>query len=326
MFTPTSATRLACAAAALGCALAACAAESDYPHRPVRLIVPYPPGGGTDPPARLIGAWLADRMGQTVVVDNRPGAGAVVGHSLGAQAAADGYTLLFGTSGGLVVGPAYNAKVPYDGIKSYAHVGLLTDAPYLLIVHAATPVKSVQELVALAKAQPGKILLGSPGMGTPNHLGIELLKSMTKAEFVHVPYKGGGPALLDVVSGRTHALFGGVTYTGPAIASGKARALAVGHTERIRWYPDLPAIAEWLPGFNVSTWYGILAPAGTPAPVVTKLNAEIRNAVVNAGFVKQLDALGLVPTGSTPEQLRERIRNELARWSKVIDEAGIRSQ
>jgi tripartite-type tricarboxylate transporter receptor subunit TctC len=300
------------------------AAEADYPNRPIRLIVPYPPGGGTDPPARLIAAWFSEKFGQNVVVDNRPGAGAVVGHSLGAQAAPDGYTLLFGTSGGLTVGPAYNPKVPYDSLKSYAHVGLLADGPYLLIVHAGTPAKSVQELVALAKAQPGKIFIASPGTGTPNHLGMELLKSMTKAEFVHVPYKGGGPALLDVISGRTHATFGGVTYTGPAVSAGKARAIGVGHTARIKWYPDVPAIAEWLPGFNVSTWYCILAPAGTPAPIVNKLNAEIRNAVANPAFVKQLDALGMVPTGGAPEVLRDRIRSELARWNNVIGEAGIR--
>jgi len=309
----------------LSSATPALAAEAEYPNRPIRLIVPYPPGGGTDPPARLIAAWISEKFGQNVVVDNRPGAGAVVGHQLGATAAPDGYTLLFGTSGGLTVGPAYNPKVPYDSLKSYAYVGLLADGPYLLIVHAGTPAKTVQELVALAKAQPGKIFIGSPGTGTPNHLGMELLKSMTKAEFVHVPYKGGGPALLDVISGRTHAIFGGVTYTGPAVSAGKARAIGVGHTERIKWYPDVPTIAEWLPGFNVSTWYCILAPAGTPAGIVSKLNAEIRNAVANPAFVKQLDALGMVPTGGAPELLRDRIRNELARWNKVITEAGIRA-
>jgi len=300
------------------------AAEIDYPNRPIRFIVPYPPGGSTDPTARLLAAWFSEKFGQTVVVDNRPGAGATIGHAMGAQATPDGYTWLFGTSGGMVVGPAYGSKVPYDSIKDYAHVGSIADSPFMLIIHPAVPAKSVQELVAFAKGQPGKVLFASPGAGTPNHLGMELLKSLTKAEFVHVPYKGGGPALLDVMSGRVHALFGGVAYTGPAINSGKARAIAVGHPTRVKAYPDVPTIGEWLPGFNCSTWYGILMPAGTSRAIVEKVSTELRNALKSPAFLKQFDALGLIAASSTPEELRERIRSELARWNKVISEAGIR--
>jgi tripartite-type tricarboxylate transporter receptor subunit TctC len=309
--------------------LAACAAaqaraaESTYPNRPIRFICPYPPGGSTDPTSRLFGAWLSDKLGQTVVVDNRPGAGATIGHGLAAHATPDGYTLLLGTSGGLVVGPAYGTKVSYDPVKDFTPIGLVVDAPFVLIVHPGVQAKTVKELIDLAKAQPGKILFGSPGAGTPNHLGMELLKSMAGAQFVHVAYKGGGPALVDLLSGRIHALFGSLPYTNPAIRSGKAKPIAVGHPTRVRLVPDLPAIAEVLPGFNNTTWYGILAPAGMPRPIVDKLNAEIRKAVADPTFRERLETMGLDPISSTPEALHERIRSELARWTKVIKDTGI---
>jgi tripartite-type tricarboxylate transporter receptor subunit TctC len=309
--------------AVLSAAAPAFAAETDFPTRPIRLIVPYPPGGSTDPTGRALGQWWTEKLGQTVVVDNRPGAGATIGHALGAQASPDGYTLLLGTSGGLVTGPAFGTKVAYDPVKSFTPIGLAVDVPFLLIVHPSVPAKNVKELVELAKAQPGKIAFGSPGMGTPNHLGMELLKSLAKAEFVHVPYKGGGPALIDLMSGRIQALFGGIPYSGPALKTGKAKVLAVGHPTRTKFYPDVPAVAEFLPGFTNTTWYGILGPVGVPRAIVNKLNAEMKVALADPGFRKHLEALGIDPTYSTPEGLHERIRSELARWSKVIKEAGI---
>jgi tripartite-type tricarboxylate transporter receptor subunit TctC len=302
---------------------AAQAAESNYPTRPVRIIVPYPPGGSTDPTARQLGQWLSEKFGQSVVIDNRPGAGATLGHALGAQATPDGYTLLLGTSGGLVTGPAFGTKVSYDPVKDFTPIGLAVDVPFLLIVHPNVAAKNVQELIALAKAQPGKISFGSPGMGTPNHLGMELLKSMGKAEFVHVPYKGGGPALVDLMAGRIHALFGGIPYSAPALNSGKAKVLAVGHPTRTKFYPDVPAVAELLPGFTNTTWYGLLGPAKIPQHVVNRVNAEMKVALANPEFRKQLEALGLDPVSSTPKELHDRIVSELARWTKVIKEAGI---
>ncbi|MGH8666145.1 MAG: Bug family tripartite tricarboxylate transporter substrate binding protein [Burkholderiales bacterium] len=299
------------------------AAESNYPTRPVRIIVPYPPGGSTDPTARQLGQWLSEKFGQSVVIDNRPGAGATLGHALGAQATPDGYTLLLGTSGGLVTGPAFGTKVSYDPVKDFTPIGLAVDVPFLLIVHPNVTAKNVQELIALAKAQPGKISFGSPGMGTPNHLGMELLKSMGKVEFVHVPYKGGGPALVDLMAGRIQALFGGIPYCAPAINSGKAKALAVGHPTRTKLYPDVPAVAELLPGFTNTTWYGLLGPAKMPQHVVNKVNAEMKVALADPEFRKRLEALGLDPVSSTPKELHDRIRNELARWTKVIKEAGM---
>jgi tripartite-type tricarboxylate transporter receptor subunit TctC len=305
-------------------ASSAIAAEMSYPQRPIRIIVPYPPGGSTDPAARALGQYLTERLGQPIVVDNRPGAGATLGHGLAAQATPDGYTLLLGTAGGLVTGPAFGTKIGYDPTKDYSPISLLVDVPFLLIVHPAVPAKNIKELIDLSKAQPGKVGFASPGVGTPNHLGIELLNSLARTSFLHVPYKGGAPALVDLMSGRVQALFGGIPYCGPAVQSGKARVVAVGHSSRVKSMPDIPTIAELIPGFNNSTWYGILGPRGIPAPIVARLNTEITQAVARPELQKQFEIMGLEPIASTPQQLHERIRTELARWTKLINEAGIR--
>jgi tripartite-type tricarboxylate transporter receptor subunit TctC len=306
-----------------GAVVAAHAAQINYPTKPIRIIVPYPPGGSADPTGRAFGAWLSEKFGVSVVIDNRPGAGATIGHSLGATATPDGYTLLLGTSGGLVTGPAFGTRISYDPVKDFAPVGLGVYVPFLLVVHPSVPAKNPSELIDLAKTQPGTINFGSPGTGTPNHLGMELLTALAGAKFTHVPYKGGGPAMLDLVSGRIQALFGGIPYCQPQVAAGKVRAIGVGHPQRVRSLPDLPALAEAFPGFNNTTWYGLLAPAGTPAPVINKINAEMKRAIADAEFVKQLEALGLEPASSTPKELGDLIRSELARWTKVIRDAGI---
>lgn len=311
------------ALAFFGAVAAVHAVEVNYPTRPIRIIVPYPPGGSTDPTARAFGNWLSEKFGVPVVIDNRPGAGATIGHALGAKATADGYTLLLGTSGGLVTGPALGSKVSYDPVRDFAPIGLGVYAPFLLAVHPSVTAKNVQELVDLAKVQPGKLNFGSPGTGTPNHLGIELLTAMTGAKFTHVPYKGGGPAMLDLISGRIQAIFGGIPYVQPQVTAGKVRAIGVGHPTRVRSLPDVPAIAETYPGFNNTTWYGLLAPAGTPSAVIAKVNAEMKRAVANAEFRKHLESLGLEPASSTPEEMHDLIRSELARWTRVIRDAGI---
>ena len=311
--------------ALFGAAVATHAAEIPYPTKPIRIIVPYPPGGSTDPTARAFGAWLSEKFGVPVVIDNRPGAGATIGHGLGARATPDGYTLLLGTSGGLVTGPAFGTKISYDPVKDYAPVGLGVYVPFLLVAHPSIAAKNPPELIELAKAQPGTINFGSPGVGTPNHLGMELLNAMAGAKFTHVPYKGGGPAMIDLVGGRIQALFGGIPYCQPQLAAGRIRAIGVGHPTRVRSLPELPAVAETLPGFNNTTWYGLLAPAGTPAPIINKLNAEMKNAIANAGFSKQLESLGLEPAASTPKEFGDMIRTELARWTKVIRDAGIQA-
>jgi tripartite-type tricarboxylate transporter receptor subunit TctC len=299
-------------------------AQEKYPTRPIRMIVPYPPGGSTDPTGRAFAAWLSDALGQQVVVDNRPGAGATIGHGLAAKAAPDGYTIILGTSGGLAAAPALNPKVPYDPVKDFAPIGLGVYAPFLLVVHPGVPAKNIQEFIAHGKAPGSQINFASPGVGTPNHLGAELLKSMSGFQFVHVPYKGGGPALVDLIAGRAQALFGSTPFTGPPAKSGRVRAIATGHPTRIASWPDLPAIAETLPGFTNTTWFGLLAPAGTPKAVITRLNAEMNKALANPEFSKQLAAMGLEPVvSSTPAEFQAMIRSELARWRKVIRQAGI---
>jgi len=298
-------------------------AQDKYPSRPIRLIVPYPPGGSTDPTGRAFAAWLTEALGQQVVVDNRPGAGSTIGHGLGAKATPDGYTLLLGTSGGLAVSPALGSKLPYDPLRDFAPIGLGVYTPFLLVVYPGLPAANLKEFIALSKAQPGRINFASVGVGTPNHLGAELLKVMTGFQFVHVPYKGGGPAVVDVIAGRAQALFGGIPYTGPQVKAGRVRAIAIGHPTRMSMWPDVPAIAETLPGFSNTTWFGLLGPAGTPKAVVDRINAEMKRAVANPEFVKQLEAIGLEPASSTPAEFHDMIRAELKRWTQVIREAGI---
>ena len=316
-------TAVACAVVALTGANAVHAGESAYPNRPIRVIVPYPPGGSTDPTARAYGQWVSTQWGTPVVIDNRPGAGSTIGHALGAKAQPDGYNLLLGTSGGLVTNVAFGTKVPYDPVKDFAPVGLVVYAPFLLVVHPSVPAKSTKELIDLAKAQPGKINFGSPGIGTPNHLGMELLKSISGAHFVHGPYKGGGPATTDLVAGRIQAIFGSLPQWLPHMAIGKVRAVGIGHPKRVKQLPDVPAIAEVLPGFNNTTWYGFFAPRGTSPAVINKWNAELRRANNDPELTKQVEALGLLPATSTPQELGEMVSTELARWRKVIKEAGI---
>ena len=303
---------------------AAQAAGAAYPNRPLRLIVPYPPGGSTDPTARAYGGWLADKFGVSIVTDNRPGAGSTIGHALGAQAIPDGYTLLLGTSAGLVVSPAFGTRLPYDPINDFAPIGLGVYVPFLLVVHPSVPVQSTKEIIALAKTQPGTINFGSPGTGTPNHLGMELLKAMTGADFTHVPYKGGGPATIDLIAGRVQAIFGSIPQWQPHLASGRVRAIGIGHPTRVKSMPDVPAIAETLPGFNNTSWYGFLAPAGTPVPIINKINAELNRAAANPEFIKFIEGIGLEVASSTPKEMGDLIRSELARWTKVIKAAGIK--
>lgn len=323
-----SGARSVCAALAFvaAAAPAAHAAEAPYPNKPIRLIVPYPPGGSTDPTARAYGQWLSEKLGVPVVIDNRPGAGATIGHALGAKAPPDGYTLLLGTSGGLVVGPAFGTKIAYDPVKDYAPIGVGVYVPFLLVVHPSVQAKTTKDLIELAKAQPGKINFASPGAGTPNHLGMELLTAMTGAKFTHVPYKGGGPATVDLVAGRVHAIFGSISQWQPHLPPGRVRAIGIGHPTRVKSMPDVQAIAEILPGFNNTSWYGLLAPAGTTPVVINRINAEMKRAASDPQFVKHVEGIGLEIASSTPKEMGDLIRTELARWTKVIETAGIKPE
>ena len=300
------------------------AAEATYPTKPIRLLIPFPPGGSADPLGRALGVWFSDKFGVPVVADNRPGAGTAIAHTLGARAVPDGYTLLLGSSSGLTTNPAFGIKLDYDPVKSFAPVALGAYVPQLLVIHPSVQAKSFNELIELAKSQPGKINFGSPGVGTVGHLSIEVFNAKTGAKFVHVPYKGAGPGTIDLVGGRIQVFMGSVPGTYPHISAGRIRGLATGHRQRLRSLPDLPAIAESLPGFSNDGWYGLFAPARTSVAIVNKLNAETKRALADAQFIKQIEAIGMEPAaGGTPQELREWVVSELARWTQVVRETGV---
>jgi tripartite-type tricarboxylate transporter receptor subunit TctC len=299
------------------------AAQSTYPTKPIRLIVPFPPGGSADPLARHLGAWLAESFGVPVVADNRPGAGTAIAHTLAAKAAPDGYTLVLGAGSGLSTNPAFGSKLEYDPVKDFAPAGLVAYVPQVFVVHPSVPAKTMAELIELAKTRPNTVNFGTPGVGSIGHLSVALLGTTTGARFVHVPYKGAGPAVVDLVGGRIQVFVGSVTGTRPQILAMRIRAIATGHSRRLRSMPDLPTVAETVPGFLNDGWYGVFGPAGTPAPIINRLNAEIKRALANAEFRKHVDSLGMEPAGGTPQELREWVRSELARWTKAVRDAGI---
>ena len=302
------------------------AADIKYPTKPIRLLIPFPPGGSADPLGRALGTWFSEKFGVPVVADNRPGAGTAIAHTLGARAAPDGYTLLLAASSGMTTNPAFTPKLDYDPLKDFAFVGLAAYVPQLVVVHPSVPAKSMKELMDLSKAQPGKINFGSPGVGTVGHLSIELFNT-AGAKFTHVPYKGAGPGLIDLVGNRIQVFVGSVTSAQTQVAAGRIRAIATGHLARLRSMPDLPTIGETIPGFSNNGWYGIVAPAGAPPAIINKLSAELNRALANAEFSKHVEAIGMEPVASTtPKELREWTRSELARWSKVVRDAGIQAQ
>jgi tripartite-type tricarboxylate transporter receptor subunit TctC len=313
------------AVALLAAAAATHAAETAYPTKPIRLLVPFPPGGSADPLARTYAAWFSDKFGVSVVCDNRPGAGTAIAHTLGAKATPDGYTLLLGASSGMTTNPASGAKLDYDPVKDFAHVGLAAYVPQMIVVHPSVPAKGFTELIELAKT-PGKVNFGTPGVGSVGHLTVAFLNVATGAKFTHVPYKGAGPAMVDVLASRIQVFVGSVTGTQAQIRAGKVRAIATGHQKRVASFPDVPTVSEFIPGFTNNGWYGLVAPAGTPAPIVAKLNAEMKHALANAEFVKQIETLGMEPIGSTPQELLEWTRSEIARWTKVVRDAGVKIQ
>ena len=299
------------------------AAQAQYPTKPIRLIVPYPPGGTTDFVAREVANKVGEAWGRQVVIDNRPGAGTLIGLALGARSAPDGYTITFGTSAGLAVNPALGVKMPFDAQRDFAPIGLMVYVPYLLVVNPSLPVRTIRELIDLAKAQPGKLNFASPGVGTPNHLGIELLNMVGGVKFVHVPYKGGAAAVTDLVAGQVQILFSGTPQVASFVKAGRLRVIAVGTQKPTRVAPEFAPIADTFPGFDCNTWYGLLAPAGTPAAIVSKFNAELNRALTDAAVIQRLIDQGVESTPGTPAAFRELISAETARWRAVIKSAGI---
>ena len=293
---------------------------ASYPERPIKLVVPFPPGATTDVVGRAIAQWLSASLGQQVVVENRAGAAATIGTQFVATSPPDGYTLLLGISSSMVVAPVFT-KVPYDPVKDFAPISIVTSAPFGLVVHPSVPAKNTAELIALAKARPGALNMASSGDGSSAHLTGELFKSMAGINMTHVPYKGGAPAMTDLIGGQVEVLFDVVSATLPHVASGKVRALGVSSTERLAASPDIPTIAETVPGYESSAWFGIPAPAGTPPEIVSRLNRELVDAVSRPENQKFLTERGLQPIGTTPERFADQIRNDLVKWGKVVKEA-----
>jgi tripartite-type tricarboxylate transporter receptor subunit TctC len=313
---------------ALGILLALVAAlpsAQTYPTKPIRLVVPFPPGGATDILARDVAQRLTDAWGQSVIVDNRPGAGGNIGSELVAKSPPDGYTLEMGTVGTHAINASLYAKMPYDNVKDFVPVILVAGVPNVLVVNPSVPVNSVAELIAYAKANPGKLNFASSGNGTSIHLSGELFKVMAGVQMTHVPYKGSAPALQDLLGGQVQLMFDNLPPSLPQIKAGKLRALAVTSSTRALALPDVPTLAEsGLPGFEASSWFGVLAPAGTPPAIVTKLNTEIANWLSTPAAREKLTKQGANPAGGTPEDFAKHIAAETAKWAKVVKESGAR--
>ena len=316
-----------CVAAAVTLAgLTADLPAQSYPVKPLRLVVPFTPGGSTDILARLVGQKLGEAFGQQVIIDNRPGAGGNIGVELVARAAPDGYTLVMGHIGTFGVNPTLYPKLPYDPIKDFQPITLFAKVPNMLAVNVALPVKSVKELVALAKARPGALNYGSGGNGSAAHLATEYFKLLTKTDIQHIPYKGTAPAITDLIAGQVSMAITGVPPLLPHVKSGRLRALGVGTPQRLPLLPALPTIAEaGVPGYEATQWYGVLAPALTPKDVVARLHAEIVKALQRPEVRERLASEAAEPVGNTPEQFQAFIQAEIARWAPVVKASGARA-
>jgi tripartite-type tricarboxylate transporter receptor subunit TctC len=301
------------------------AAQTPWPTKPITYVVPFAPGGNTDTLARLIGQKLSVALGQPVVIDNKPGAGGNIGSDFVAKAKPDGYTILGGTISSHAINPSIYPKMPYDAVKSFEPVILIGSGPLVLAVGANTPYKSLQDVIAAAKAKPGDIAFASAGNGTSPHLAGELLKSLSQANLMHVPYKGSGPAVTDVVAGQVPLIFDTLLVVGSHVKAGKLRALAVASPKRMNSLPDVPTGAEGgVPGFEVGTWQAIFAPAGTPKEIVNRLNTEVATILKQPDIVARLADLGLEPGAGSPEQLGELQKAEISKWAKVVKDADIK--
>ncbi len=306
-------------------ALATPVIAQTYPTKPIRLVVPFAPGGGTDVVSRLMGQRLTEAWGQSVIIDNRPGAGTMIGTEIVARAPADGYTLLIAAAAHSI-NPSLYSRVNYDPVRDFAPITMAVGFPFLFVVHPSLQANNVSELVALAKARPGKLAFASSGSGNTNHLAGELLKSTAGVNIIHVPYKGGGPALNDLVGGHVSMMFGTVLETLPQVRAGRLRAIAVSGAKRASFAPEVPTVAETLPGYEVTGWYAFLLPAGTPQSMVAKLNTEMTRILQLADVRQRLSALGAEAWPTSPEEAQKFIAAEAARWSKVITRAGIKAE
>ena len=315
--------RLLCALALVLPVVAAPAAE--YPERAVRVIVTFPAGGGTDIVARMVFQKVAERSGAAFVIDNRGGAGGTIGTDLAAKAAPDGYTIVV-VSGSHTINPALYKKLPFDSVRDFAPVAMLVTGPGLLVVHPSLPARNVRELITLARSQRGGLLYASAGNGTPPHLAAELFKLMTATQIAHVPYKGNAQAMTDLIAGQIALSFPTIPSALPHVQTGKLRAMGVTSAKRVGALPEIPAIAETVTGYDGSAWYGVLAPAGTPAAIVTRLHTELMTVLRTADLKDKLVSQGLEPASYMPEEFSALIVSELAKWAKVVAAAGVKNE
>jgi len=323
--TPTISRWLCLGLALLGLAATSVQAQN-YPNKPIRLIVPFPPGGGNDVIARLIAQKLSDRFGQQVVVDNKAGANGIVGLQALMQSPADGYTLAVAAAGPMAVNPSLYDKLPYDPTKDFSPITNLVNYPLLLVVHPSVPVKTTLDLVNLAKAKPKQLFFASPGSGNSGHLAGELFNTMAQVQTVHVPYKGQGPALADLLTGQVQMLYSSIPSVLPQVRSGQLNALAVGSAKRLPSLPDIPTLAETgVPGYEAYSWVGIVAPAKTPKAIVTRLNQEIVDILKQKDVAEKLNQQGALPVGDTPEQFGAYIKAEIDKWGAVVRAANIKA-
>jgi tripartite-type tricarboxylate transporter receptor subunit TctC len=294
----------------------------NYPSKPVRMVVPYPPGGGTDIIARPLAQRLTEGLGQQVIVDNRAGASGNLGMESVAKTPPDGYTIVLALNAQWAVNPSLYQKLPYDPVRDFAPITLLGAAPYLLVVHPTLPAKSIKEFIALAKSKPNELRFSSSGNGSGAHLAAAMLDSMTGTKTTHIPYKGAGQAMPDLIAGQVQ--FSYVTYTaaGPFVRTGRLRALGVTSARRSAALPDLPAISEVVPGYDAQVWYGIAAPAGTPSDIITRLNGEAKRALNHPDMGQRLITEAFEPIGSTPEYLGNYIKSEIVRWGAIVKASG----
>ncbi|RYF06390.1 MAG: tripartite tricarboxylate transporter substrate binding protein [Comamonadaceae bacterium] len=313
----------ALAAAAIGAVPATAFAQAAYPNKVITIIVPFSAGGTTDILARVIAQGLTAELGQSVVVDNRAGAGGNIGGQLAARAAADGYTLFMGTVGTHAINASLYKKMPFDPIKDFAPLTRVANVPNLLVANPAQPYKTVQELIAYAKANPGKVNFGSSGSGSSIHLSGELFKSMAKVDMQHVPYKGSAPAVTDLLGNQIGIMFDNMPSAIQHVRSGKLRPIAVTTAKRSPELPDVPTIAEaGVPGYEATSWFGMFAPAGTPAPIVTQLNKALVKVLAQPDIKKKINEQGAETAGETPEQFAAFIQKESVKWGKVVKESG----
>jgi len=295
-----------------------------YPDKPIRIVVTFPAGGPTDAVARPISQSLSTTWGQPVIIDNRGGAGGIVGTEIVAHSAPDGYNLLIGTAGGMSINPSLHAKLSYDPFKDFAPISMLVINPQILVAHPALAASNVRELVALAKSKPGQLNFASSGTGTATHLGLELFKAATGINVVHVPYKGGAPALTDLIAGQVQLLFISIPSVMPQVKAGRLKALAVSSARRSLSAPDVPTVAEsGYPGFEYVNWNALFAPAATPRAIISKLNTEVVKIMRDPDLAQKLVSQGAEPAPGTPEQLAQYMRVDFDRWRKVIRAAGI---